>query len=299
MANWIYFSLIAQGIWAFTSLIDKIVISKGYIKSPFVYIISNGLMNLGLIFLMSFVGFKPLKFMDFLIALFSGLMLSASVIAYYKAVQYDEISKIKIMFQMEPILVLMLSFIFLGNVLTKNQFIGFIFLICAGIIISYKKEKKLFKLSKAFYPAVLSIFFGALYVISAKHIYSITGFWSAFLWLRLTSLSALFVLIAPSIRKEFAKTIKQINKKVRKLLLFKMIIDFSAFIFAGYALLNGPVSLVVVLESAVAPLFIFILTLLTTIYLPRIIKEEVNKKAILTKLFAIISTILGLIFVNL
>jgi len=299
MANWIYFSLIAQGIWAFTSLIDKIVISKGYIKSPFVYIISNGLMNLGLIFLMPFVGFKPLKFMDFLIALFSGLMLSASVIAYYKAVQYDEISKIKIMFQMEPILVLMLSFIFLGNVLTKNQFIGFIFLICAGIIISYKKEKKLFKLSKAFYPAVLSIFFGALYVISAKHIYSITGFWSAFLWLRLTSLSALFVLIAPSIRKEFAKTIKQINKKVRKLLLFKMIIDFSAFIFAGYALLNGPVSLVVVLESAVAPLFIFILTLLTTIYLPRIIKEEVNKKAILTKLFAIISTILGLIFVNL
>ena len=44
----------AQLIWAFTSVIDKIVISKGYIKSPFVYIVLNGLMNVLLIFLLPF-----------------------------------------------------------------------------------------------------------------------------------------------------------------------------------------------------------------------------------------------------
>src|SRR3989344_4747471 len=129
MSNWIYFVLIAQFIWAFTSVIDKIVISKGYIKSPLVYIVLNGLMNIFLIFLLPFVGFEPLKLIDFLVALFAGIALSAAVTIYYKAVQYDEISKIKMIDQIGPIFVLILSFLFLGEILTKNHFIGFLFLI--------------------------------------------------------------------------------------------------------------------------------------------------------------------------
>ena len=95
MQNWIYFVLIAQGIWAFTSLIDKFVISKGYIKNPLVYIVLNGLMSVFLVFLLPFVHVESLKFTDFLIALLSGICYSAAVTLYYKAVQYDEISRIK------------------------------------------------------------------------------------------------------------------------------------------------------------------------------------------------------------
>ena len=141
MQFWIYFALTAQLIWAFTSVIDKIVISKGYIKSPFVYIVLYGAMNIFLIFLLLFFDFEPLKLTDFLIALFAGIMLSAAVAIYYKAVQFDEISRIKIIFQMEPILILLLSFLFLGEFLTKNSVIGFIFLLVAGMIVAYKKEK--------------------------------------------------------------------------------------------------------------------------------------------------------------
>ena len=142
MNSWIYFALIAQGIWAFCSLIDKIVISKGHIKNPLVYIVLNGLMNILLIFLLPFVGFETLKFTDFLTALFAGFMLSAAVAVYYKAVQYDEISRIKMMLQMEPILVLIMSFIFLKEILTKYHFIGFLFMLLAGLIVSYKKIEK-------------------------------------------------------------------------------------------------------------------------------------------------------------
>ena len=93
MQNWIYFVLVAQGIWSITSMIDKIVISKGYIKNPAVYIVLNGLMNIFLIFLLPFLEFELLKFIDFLILLLSGIFFSASVTLYYKAVQYDEMSK--------------------------------------------------------------------------------------------------------------------------------------------------------------------------------------------------------------
>lgn len=298
MESWIYFSIIAQGIWAITSLIDKFVISKGYIKNPVVYIVLNGAMNVLLVFLLPFIGIEPLEFPDFLIALFAGIMLSAAVTVYYKAVHYEEISRIKIIFQMEPILVLLLSFMFLGEILTKNHALGFSFLFIAGVIVSYKNGKQTFKISKAFYYCLIAMIFAALYIIAAKHTLSVTSFWSAFMWLRVTSSTALFVLFSKSIRSQFMETFKNMKNNIKGLLVFKMIVDFSAFVFAYYALFKGPASLVVALELAAAPLFTFALALFITIYFPKIIKEKIDKKSILTKLLALVFIVIGIVFVS-
>ncbi len=217
MLNWIYFVLIAQGIWSITSVIDKIVISKGYIKNPAVYIVLNGLTNILLIFLLPFVGFEPLKLFDFGVLLLSGAMFSFAVTIYYKAVQYDEISRVVMFYQFIPVFVLILSLLFLGEVLTKNYFIGFLFLLSAGIMVSYKKVENSFKLSKAFYYMLISAFMSAIAFVAAKHIFSVTNFWSAFLWLRLSGFTALFVLFAPSIRNQFIETFKNMKNRVKGL----------------------------------------------------------------------------------
>lgn len=299
MENWIYFALIAQGIWSVTSIIDKIVISKGYIKNPLVYIVLNGVMNVFLIFLLPFAGFEPLSFMNFLIAMLSGVMFSFAVTIYYKAVQYDEISRVVMLYQLIPVFVLILSLLFLGEILTKNHFLGFLFLLSAGFIVSYKRTEKSFKLSKAFYYMLISAFMSAIAFVSAKHIFSVTSFWSAFLWLRLSGFTALFVLFVPSIRNQFVETFKNMKNRVKGLLTFKMVIDFSAFIFSGYAILNGPTSLVSALSNSAAPLFVFIAALFTSLYLPNLVKENINKKVILTKISAIVLIIIGIYFVNL
>ena len=300
MQNWIYFVLIAQGIWSITSMIDKIVISKGYIKNPAVYIVLNGLMNIFLIFFLPFVGFEPLKLVDFLILLLSGILFSASVTLYYKAVQYDEISRVSMLNQFGPIFVLGLSFLFLDEMLTINHFIGFFLLLGAGAIISYKKINGSFKLSKAFYYMLMSAFLGAISFVAAKHILNVTNFWNAFVWLRISGFTALFVLLVPSVRNNFIKTFKIMKPKIKALMFFKMTIDFSAFIFAGYALLNVPViALMSALAASVQPIFVFILALITSIYLPKLVKEEIDKKTILTKLLAIVLIVIGIIFINL
>lgn len=291
--------LIAQGIWAVCSLIDKIVISKGHIRSPFVYIVLNGVMNVFLIFLLPFVKFEPLKFTDFLIALFAGAAYSTAVTLYYKAVQYDEISRIKVLAQLTPIFVFMLSFLFLGEILTTGHFIGFLLLLGAGIMISYKNGKKSFMLSKAFYYMLTAAFVDAFGIIAEKHILNVTSFWSAFLWLRLASFVSLSVLLVPSIRNDFVQTFKGMKTRIRQLLGFKMIIDFSAFIFAVYALFKGPASLVTVLGSSAGPLFMFLIALLISIYLPKIVKEGIDRKTISIKISAIILIIAGIVFVNL
>ena len=298
MTSWIFFVFIAQGIWAFTTLIDKFVISKGHIRSPFVYVVLNGLMNILIIFLLPFFDLEPLSFADFLVLILSGATFTAAMIFYYKAVQYDEISRIAILYQLGPVFVFILSFLFLEDTLTKNHFIGFIFLLIAGIIVSYRRTGKKFRFSKAFLLMLISMLFSSISFVSAKHIFDVTSFWNAFLWLRLSGFTSIFVLFSPSVRNQFIETYRANGSKTRVLLGFKMLIDFIAFIFAGYALQIGQAPLVSALASTFLPLFVFLLTVIISIYFPRILNEKIDKKAVFTKILAIALIVIGIMFVN-
>ena len=75
--------------------------------------------------------------------------------------------------------------------------------------------------------------------------------------------------------------------------------DFSAFIILGLAMVDGPISLISALGSSTAPVFIFAITLWVSLYFPKLIKENIDKKAILIKILAIALIITGIIFVNL
>ena len=299
MATWIYFVLSAQLIWAFCSLIDKFVISKGHIRNPMVYIVLNGAMNVLLVFFLPFFDFSPLNAFDFSMALLSSTAVTAAIIIYYKAVQYEEISRILMLFQFIPIFTLLLSFIILGERLSRNDLIGFALLIAAGVIVSYHKEKRSFRIGKAFYLMIAHGFLVGVAYVSAKHVFNVTDFWSGVLWLKLTSFVAFAVLLVPSVRRNFIQTFKSMRAKVKGLLGFKMAIDFSAFIMSDFAILIGPVALVSALASASAPVFIFILALIVSLYFPKLIREEIDTYVLLTKIFAITLIIAGIIFISL
>ena len=79
-----------------------------------------------------------------------------------------------------------------------------------------------------------------------------------------------------------------------------MVIDFSSFIFAGLAMVYAPaIALISALASSALPLFVFILTLVTSFYFPKLVKEEINKKTMLAKILAIALIIIGIVFINL
>lgn len=298
MLNWIYFILTAQFIWSVTSVIDKIVISKGYIKNPLVYIAVTSLTDVLLVVLLPFTGFAPLDFADFLTALLFGIFFGASVVVYYKAVQYEEISKIIIFAQLGPVLVFAGSYFFLGEHLSGNNLIGFLLFIIAGCILSYNGEEKSFKFGRAFFLMMVSMILSSFAILFEKHVFNITGFWSAFLWLRLASFASLSVLFLPSVRKEFFQNFKTIGYKAKKLIGFKMVIDFTALMLAGYAISKAPVSMVTALGNSVMPLFVFLIAVLISIYRPNILKEDISKKAVIAKMLAIFFVLAGIWIMN-
>ena len=299
MSAWIIFILISELMWAFTSLFDKILLSRGHIKSPFVFIAFNGMMNFLLIFLLPFFRLGTISFSSFVKIMIAGTCLSMGIIFYYKAVQHEEISRVLMLWQLGPVFILIFSFLFLHESFTRYHLLGFFLLLTAGILVSYKKSGRAFHFSKAFYLMVASTLLISAYYIISKFIYMVTNFWNAFIWLRLAGFSALIVLTKPSIRKEFVDTVRNMSPSAKSLISVKMLIDFSAFILLGYAMLTGPVYLINALGSAAAPVFIFLITTLTSIYLPNIVKENIDKRSIITKLSAIILIIAGIFFINL
>ena len=299
MNIWIYYVLLSELMWAVTSFIDKLILSKNYIKTPFVFIIFNGLMNVQLLFLLPFAGFGKLVAIDIALALAAGIFLTLGIIFYYKAVQFEEISRVLMLWQITPIFVLVISFLLLHESLTKNSFIGFIFLLAAGLIVSHKKINGAFKLSKAFYFMLASTFLISIYYLVSAHIYKTTSFWSAFMWLRLSALLPVFLLLAPAIRKEYFETWGSMKKNAKLMIISKMLVDFSAFIILGLAIASGPISLITALGSSLAPIFIFALTVAATLYMPSLIKEEITSKAIMIKLISITLIAAGIIFINL
>ena len=298
MENWIFFVLLAQFIWSFTTMIDKFIISKKHISNPLVYIVINGLTNLAFIFLLLFFNFEPLGLKDFMIALLSSAGFAIGVTLYYKAIQYEEISRITLLYQSTPLFVFALSAIFLSESLSPYHLFGFLLLLCAGIIAAYKQSHNRFVLSKAFYLMIASNIAIAVAYISAKHVFNVTGFWSAVLWLRVTGFVALSVLLIPSVRKDFVQTFKSMKNKIRGLIGFKMLIDSIAFIASDFAILLGPVSLVSALSNAALPLLVFVLAILFTLYFPNIIMEDIHKKSVLVKMLALAFVVAGIIFIS-
>ena len=298
MELWIYVVLLAQLIWSVCSLIDKFVIHKGHIKNPLVYIAVNGITQVFIIFLIPFIKIGLLGFFDFAMALISSITVMAGIALYYKAVQYDEISRINILFQIIPVFTFILSFLILGEIITGYHFLGFLLLITGGILVSCRKTKKSFKFSRAFYYLLPASMLIAISYIAAKHVFNITNFWNGVFWLRLTGLAVLFTLFIPQVKNDFVHSFKNMNMKIKKLLFFKMVIDFSAFILSDLAILLGPVTLVSALASSSAPVLVFILALFTSLYAPQWVKEDIDKNTILLKAIAIILVVTGVIFVS-
>ena len=88
---------------------------------------------------------------------------------YYVALKKTDTSIISSLFALGNIFVPILSFVLLSELLTVRQYIGFIIIILASVILN-KKAQVHFCINKAFYLMVLSTFLLACRICFAKHV---------------------------------------------------------------------------------------------------------------------------------
>lgn len=286
MNNWMIFALLSPAVYTVVNFIDKYLIEKevkDYRGMPIYASIMGGVM--GTIFWFT-TGMHFLPYFDALLVLTSGILQIFGMALYFRAISKSETSQLIIFFQMLPIFILIFSYIFLEEIITMRQIIGFITLLVASIGLSFDKQNAKFELSSAFYLILAVDIIWALSAVLMKFTIHTSEFahiltyesWGIALG------GLILFLFVPVIRRSFISTQKQLHKKVLAVMFSNEGLFVLAKSLAFYAYLIGPVSLVSVVGGSVQVFFGIILGTVLTLFFPTIFKEDISRNNISKKI---------------
>lgn len=315
---WLFITISAYFINAGVYVADKFLLSKK-IHSSIAYAFYVGIwsvFNVGLLF---FWPWTP-NLQELTLDLLAGFLFLITLVFWYKALHQSEASRVvPIVGALVPIFSFILSFVFLGETLSKQQLLAFIILICGGGLISikhtkvylYKKVINRFReiigdiagnipagaqpTSRLLINATAAAVFFAVYYVLMKYIYTYQPFIGGFVWSRLGSfVGVILMLFAPDWRQVIFK--QQKGAKTSKNLFFFLTVRLlasAAFIMINWAISLGNVAIVNALQG-VQYLFLFVIILLISNKFPKMLNEQLGGGVFLQKLIGAIMICLGL-----
>jgi drug/metabolite transporter (DMT)-like permease len=209
----------------------------------------------------------------------------------------EEASRVVPLMYLDSIFVVILAYIFLNEIFNFQKYIGIIFIVTGGILISLKKIKKWHFSSATKFILISAILLGVNGIIT-KYTLGFIDYFS-FLISQLFGYITFgsFFLLSNTTRKKFLNDIKKVNKKVFSLMSINAIIALIANVLFLFATSISSVSLVYAVIST-QPFFIFIFMLIITKLAPNLIKENIDKSTILLKIIAICLIFLGTFFIG-
>jgi drug/metabolite transporter (DMT)-like permease len=296
--SWIILAILANFFWALGNVADKYIVGNR-VKNPYVYQVWLVLFSVVYILLIPFINFMiPDWFVFGWLFVAGGLYLGGSLF-YIKAMQLEDVTRINIWLNLVPIFSMFLAWVFLGELLTKLEFIAFGLLIFGAIIASIRIKQRYIVFSKGFYLMMVASLCFALYGVIIRQLGDIINQISIFIWLNVLMIPAVFFLFFNKIfRKDFFLETKKIKKNFIGLLFSILLLGDLALLFSIGALTSGPVALVFAMQ-AWQIIFVFIIAMILTLFNPHLLREDITLKNVAIKLMSLIVIICGIIFLNL
>lgn len=290
--SWFVFALIATILWAFGGVLIKII-RVNYIKSPIGYIIITiPVMFFSLVFLL----FGKFKMPSLTFIFFIFISSIAGLVGYWLyliVIHKEEISRVTVIYSLTPLITLILATVFLHERLGLQDYLAFPLIITGSILVSVKKDQYS-RLSKKLYLALfLSIFLFALQLFFLEVIEEI-DFISMIITREFSFLFLLIpLLLSKRIRIKTKQDLKQLSKKKLTIVYAVEFMGMVGMAFAYIAIQNGPVSLVSLINGTEG-LFVILIASLFSIFIPKLLKESINKKTIILKITSALLVAIGL-----
>lgn len=290
--DWLLFALLSPAFWGLNNVINKFLMTKkfkGYF-SIVIYLNFVDLIFAGAVYVSTSVSFR---FPYVLFAMVVGVMPVVAFWFYTKALIVEEISRITPLFQFIPIFVVVLSVLFLGEILSVQRYFGIALIVVTSLLISFRKSENGNSLSSAFKLMIPFTAILAVYTVLNKYLLGYLDYWSVFFWMMIGSwFGAVLMLGFSTPREEFVSTVSHLRKRTFLIVFLGEGTYILGTIFSLIATSMGFVSLV----SALAGLqhfFVFVYVLLLSLFVPSILKEEINKPVIALKIIAITLMFVG------
>jgi len=294
--EWFIFALLAPILWSGCNVIDKFLLEK-YIKDPISYqvlICFFDIMSIIIILLFSSVSWNIYVFF---LGMIIGLLGVIATTLYNKSMIDEEASRVVPLVYLDSIFVVILAYMFLGEVFNFQKYLGIIFIVIGGILISFKKIVKKWHFSSVVKFILVAGFLWAISSVISKYTLNFTDYVS------LTALQMLgYVIFGPlfllsnKVRSNFLSYMKKFDRKIFLLIIATLIYLVGVLSFY-YAASIGSISLVYTIVST-QPFFIFVYTVIITKIAPGIIKEGIDRSTILLKIIAICLIFLGTFFIG-
>lgn len=292
---WLIFAILSPALSGISNFIDKFLVDKKIKDLMLVTIFTGILAFVTGVIILAIKHFPIITVGPLVLLLFSGILLDLYLIPYFSALSKEETSRVIPLFQFVPIFVLVLSAIFLKEVLSFNQLLAFVFIIIGGFIICVDKfDMSIFKPRRSFWQMMFSSFLYSITSIMFKFVILRENFWVSFGYESIgIGMGAMILLVIPHIRISFDREVSKAKPTIWELLIATDFLGVLGQFFTSYAFLLAPVALVSVI-GGLQPLFVIIYGLILSIWLPKIIKEDISKKAIELKFLSTILILIGI-----
>lgn len=295
---WIIFAFINPAMNAFGNFTDKFVLEdriedyRGYFLYGSILAFFVG------VALLIYAHFPILTIRTTFLMILTGAVNIWGSFLYFRVLQKENTSKILFLFQMVSVITLILSYIFLHEVLSVKQLLGFALILIPGLIISNDGKFRL-KLNEAAILIFIADFFwaaGGVIFKFASSDYSYINLigWESLGW---TVGGLIIFLLSWQVRASFNSTNKTLSRSTTAIIIFNEIIYFAAKMAGFFAISLGPVALVSVIGSTqllFGILFGWILTMLA----PAIFKEDITRKGLFQKLVWGLVIIFGIVLIT-
>lgn len=302
--NWLAISIIAYFFLALEVILDKFLLSSKRVSHPVIYAFYTGMLGLFALVFVPF-GFHGIGAIEIISRLIVGMIFIYGMLCLFFALNKSEASRVTpVVGAVIPIVIFFLSIIFLNEQFHVREIYGIAALIIGGLWISYDFEAKR-KMFPGFFWSILA---GVLLAISAtalKGFYLHDNFFNAYIWTRVGAfLGVLVFFLVPAFRNIIFLSLFKFKKPERRSgqsgILFVVTRSIgglgsilkekaTSFTLASVTVVNA--------LSSTEYVFIFLMGLFFSIWLPDVFQEKKDWKNIIQKVLGIVIITIGLILV--
>ncbi len=295
MAPWIFYSLLAAAAAAFSSVIDKMVLSKWMTKPVGSYFVFGAIEALSGIIAFIVLGGPRLPLATAILALSTGAAFALSTLFYFQAIKVDEVTRVVPLYNLIPIFTAAFAAVFLGEVFSLLKYLG-VFLVIAGALLLTLKRLRGFVLGKGagwMFLAVVTIVFGA---IVSKHLLADADPWTLFAY---NKIGTLFATI-PAWGKGLPAFRGALRRHPAPVLIMTFLSEALTSLTTILYLLAASTGFVTLVGALIGtqPFFLLLFSVLFSVYRPDLLKEELGGRLILRKIAALLCLFVGVFFIT-
>ena len=296
--NWLIIAILGYFAFALASLGDKIILGQSPRPRAFTFFV--GIFNVLVVLMIPFISFSLPSGYDGFWIILNAIVYIFGLYGMFSALEKFDVSRVvPAIGATQPVFIFALTWLFWGpQNINIQQIIAFVLLLLGTVLISLNRSGDLFTKESLVISLVTALLFSLDFIFS-KFVYLEMPFLQGFIWIRIASFVIALLLL---LNNNFYKDV--FSKRARNKTKFSTGVLFVGFQVAGgiATVLQGlsialvPIAFLAIINAlrGVQYVFLFGFSIACTIFIPKILKEDISKGAIIQKVISILIIGLGL-----